>query len=184
MKSVKIVLKQTKGTQPRCSCQVHLFVSWWIVVVFVALSNFSSLLFHFSVLLFTQDVFISPLSLKEKKGEKSYTRQELISQAANSHSRWSVFFPSKMKGRNESSDLICAPQQRSTLEIVFSFRRFTLWISRLLFYFIYSSFDVSTSAACRLRWAQRRHTIKEPSVLCPVLDLFLRAQNTPVISAF
>lgn len=163
-------LETDKRDAHRCSCQVHLFVSWWIVVVFVALGNFFFFVVSFFCLTFhPRCVYLSPLP-QRKKGEKSYTRQELISQAANSHSRWSMIFPSKMKGRNESSDLICAPQQRSTLEIVFSFRRFALWISQLLFYFIYSSFDVSTSAACRLRWAQRRHTIKEQSVLCPVLD--------------
>ena len=44
------------------------------------------------VLVFSQDVsiFLS-LSLSNKKG-RNHARQELISQAANSHSRWSFFF--------------------------------------------------------------------------------------------
>lgn len=92
---------------------------------------------------------------QKKRGEKNHTRQKLISQAANSHSRWPIFSPSKMKGQNESSDLICALRRNTAHEIVFSFRRFTLslWISQLLFYFIYPSFDVSTSTSLWLHRA-------------------------------
>lgn len=107
-----------------------------IAGVFVALSNFCCLLFHFpeSQCSAKMCLFFS-LSLSNKKG-RNHTRQELISQAANSRSRWSIFFfPSKMKGPNESSDLICDPRRNRAHEIVFSSGRSTLSLLFLSFYF-------------------------------------------------
>lgn len=69
------------------------FVCVWLIAgVFVALSNFCCLLFHFpeSQCSAKMCLFFS-LSLSNKKG-RNHTRQELISQAANSRSRWSIFF--------------------------------------------------------------------------------------------
>lgn len=92
------------------------------------------------VLVFSQDVsiFLS-LSLSNKKG-RNHTRQELISQAANSHSRWSFFFfffPSKVKRPNESSDLICDPRRNRAHEIVFSSGRSTLSLYFSAFILLY-----------------------------------------------
>ena len=109
------------------------------------------------VLVFSQDVsiFLS-LSLSNKKG-RNHTRQELISQAANSHSRWSFFFffflpkwKDQMKaltlyvilGGTELMRLFSAPGVP-----------LCLCISQLLFYFIYSSCDLHTSTSLSLHGA-------------------------------
>lgn len=157
------------------------FVCLWVIAdVFIALSNFVVPLF---LCLSFQPRCLS-LSLKIK--EKNHTWQELISQAAYSHSRWSVFFfPSKMKGQNESSDLICGARRNRAHEIAFSFRRFTLslCISLLLFYFIYFSFDLFTSTSLRLHRALPQRPVQISSWFDPDLDYdqFPWATFTPVI---
>lgn len=150
--------------------------------VFVALSYFPPfVVVHFPAPSFSAKMCLS----SHKKREKNHTRQELISQAANSHSRWSIFLPSKMKGQNESSDLICGPRWNGAHEIVFCFRRFTLsqCISQLLFYFIYPSFDLSTSSSLCLHRTPPLCPVKSGPWLDPILDYiwFLRARFTCVI---
>lgn len=78
------------------------FVCVWVIAgVFVALSNFCCLLFHFPVPEFSAEMCLS----SQKKGGKNHTRQELIFQAANSHSRWSNFFLPKWKDRMKALTL-------------------------------------------------------------------------------
>lgn len=94
--------------------------------VFVALSNFVVSLSCVSA--FSAKTCLSLSKGKKKKkeeeaGKKYHARRELISQAANSRGRWSS---SKMKERNESSDLIFAPRRSRAREIVLTFGRFTL----------------------------------------------------------
>lgn len=166
----KKVLRLTDETQPSCSTDC------W------SLSRSQQLffcLFHFSVLQFSSKMSIS------SKRKKTHTRQELISPAANSHSRWSIFPPFKMKGQNESSDLIRGPRWNRAHEIVFSFRRFTLslCISLLLLYFIYPSFDLSTSNSLCLHKAPPLRLMKSSPWLDPILDYirFLGARFSRVI---
>lgn len=137
MKTVKAAngCRLTKGTQPYCWCQVHLFVSDWLLVCLLLSATFAVCCFTFLSLSVQPRCVYFSLSLSNKKG-RNHTRQELISQAANSHSRWSIFFfPSKMKGPNESSDLICDPRRNRAHEIVFSSGRSTLSLLFLSFYF-------------------------------------------------
>lgn len=94
-------LRLTKGTQPYCSCQVHLFVSLsdcWCVCC-------SQQLWLFVVSLSCAWVFSQDVSIFPKKGGGNHTRQELIFQAANSHSRWSSFFLPKWKDRMKALTL-------------------------------------------------------------------------------
>lgn len=137
MKTVKAAngCRLTKGTQPYCWCQVHLFVSDWLLVCLLLSATFAVCCFTFLSLSVQPRCVYFSLSLSNKKG-RNHTRQELISQAANSRSRWSIFFfPSKMKGPNESSDLICDPRRNRAHEIVFSSGRSTLSLLFLSFYF-------------------------------------------------
>lgn len=137
MKTVRAAngCRLTKGTQPYCWCQVHLFVSDWLLVCLLLSATFAVCCFTFLSLSVQPRCVYFSLSLSNKKG-RNHTRQELISQAANSRSRWSIFFfPSKMKGPNESSDLICDPRRNRAHEIVFSSGRSTLSLLFLSFYF-------------------------------------------------
>ena len=94
-------LSLTKGTQPCCVCQQHLLVSvndsWCDFLLSATFSYFTFMCLHFHP---------RRVCIVEKKGGKNHTRQELISPAATSPSRWSIFFSSKMKGQKKRSDLI------------------------------------------------------------------------------
>lgn len=139
MKTVKAAngCRLTKGTQPYCWCQVHLFVSDWLLVCLLLSATFAVCCFTFLSLSVQPRCVYFSLSLSNKKG-RNHTRQELISQAANSRSRWSIFFfPSKMKGPNESSDLICDPRRNRAHEIVFSSGRSTLSLYFSAFILLY-----------------------------------------------
>lgn len=166
--------KKSWGWQKRRSLPAQL-----IAGVFLALSNF------FSVCFTSLCCSFHPRCLYHQKEKKTHTRQELISPAANSHSRWSIFPPFKMKGQNESSDLIRGPRWNRAHEIVFSFRRFTLslCISLLLLYFIYPSFDLSTSNSLCLHKALPLRLMKSSPWLDPILDYirFLGARFSRVI---
>lgn len=166
--------KKSWGWQKRRSLPAQL-----IAGVFLALSNF------FSVCFTSLCCSFHPRCLYHQKEKKTHTRQELISPAANSHSRWSIFPPFKMKGQNESSDLIRGPRWNRAHEIVFSFRRFTLslCISLLLLYFIYPSFDLSTSNSLCLHKAPPLRLMKSSPWLDPILDYirFLGARFSRVI---
>lgn len=95
------------------------------------------------------------LSLSNKKG-RNHTRQELISQAANNRSRWSVFF---FSFQNERTKWKLWPYMWSSAEQsswdCFQLRafHFVSVISQLLFYFIYSSSDLHTSTSLSLHGA-------------------------------
>lgn len=93
MKTVKAAngCRLTKGTQPYCWCQVHLFVSDWLLVCLLLSATFAVCCFTFLSLSVQPRCVYFSLSLSNKKG-RNHTRQELISQAANSRSRWSIFF--------------------------------------------------------------------------------------------
>lgn len=164
------------GWQKRRSLPAQLIAGVFLTSQQVFFCLFVSLL---CAAVFIQDVYI----IKKKK--KTHTRQELISPAANSHSRWSIFPPFKMKGQNESSDLIRGPRWNRAHEIVFSFRRFTLslCISLLLLYFIYPSFDLSTSNSLCLHKAPPLRPMKSSPWLDPILDYirFLGARFSRVI---
>lgn len=139
MKTVRAAngCRLTKGTQPYCWCQVHLFVSDWLLVCLLLSATFAVCCFTFLSLSVQPRCVYFSLSLSNKKG-RNHTRQELISQAANSRSRWSIFFfPSKMKGPNESSDLICDPRRNRAHEIVFSSGRSTLSLYFSAFILLY-----------------------------------------------
>lgn len=92
MKTVRAAngCRLTKGTQPYCWCQVHLFVSDWLLVCLLLSATFAVCCFTFLSLSVQPRCVYFSLSLSNKKG-RNHTRQELISQAANSRSRWSIF---------------------------------------------------------------------------------------------
>lgn len=77
--SKRKVLRLTEETQPSCSTDC------W------SLSRSQQLFFCLFVSLLCAVVFIQDVYIIKKK-KKTHTRQELISPAANSHSRWSIFF--------------------------------------------------------------------------------------------
>lgn len=79
--SKRKVLRLTEETQPSCSTDC------W------SLSRSQQLFFCLFVSLLCAAVFIQDVYIIKKKKKKTHTRQELISPAANSHSRWSIFFP-------------------------------------------------------------------------------------------
>lgn len=92
--------------------------------VFVALSNFVVSLSCVSAFSAKTCLSLSKEKKEEEEaGKKYHASRELISQAANSRGRWSS---SKMKERNESSDLIFAPRRSGAREIVLTFGRFAL----------------------------------------------------------
>lgn len=106
------------------------------------------------------------LSLSNKKG-RNHTRQELISQAANSRSRWSIF---SFSFQNERTKWKLWPYMWSSAEQsswdCFQLRafHFVSVISQLLFYFIYSSSDLHTFTSLSLHGAPLHRPVSSQRV--------------------
>lgn len=157
MKTVKAAngCRLTKGTQPYCWCQVHLFVSDWLLVCLLLSATFAVCCFTFPSLSVQPRCVYFSLSLSNKKG-RNHTRQELNSRAANSRSRWSIF---SFSFQNERTKWKLWPYMWSSAEQsswdCFQLRafHFVSVISQLLFYFIYSSSDLHTSTSLSLHGA-------------------------------